>query len=258
MAGRLAGKVALVTGGASGLGREVVDLMTEEGASVVIFDRNFAGAEKLVTELKAKGRKVAPFEGDVTKPESLVTAIQFAKQAFGRFDIIHNNAGIQIEKPIHDTSDEEYDRVMDINVRGVFNGCRAALQSFLADKVPGAIVNTASIAAHAGDNFVGAYTMSKTALLGLTRAIAQGYAAQGIRANCVSPGDMETPMLTQYWDAQSDPKAARAFMEELYPIKRVAHPREVARVVLFLASDEASFVNGEAIIADGGLLAKLY
>jgi NAD(P)-dependent dehydrogenase (short-subunit alcohol dehydrogenase family) len=254
----LAGKVAVVTGGASGLGREVVDVMTGQGAAVVIFDRDGAGAIALADTLAAKGRKVAAFAGDVTRDADFAAAIALARARFGGFDIIHNNAGVIVDKPLHDTTDSEYDFVMDVNVRGVFLGCRAALHAFREQGVAGVIINTASIAAHAGDSASAIYTTSKTALLGLTRSIASGYAAEGIRANCVSPGDMKTPMLQQYWAATGDAAAAEAAMVSQYPCKRVADPREVAQVVAFLASDEASFVNGQSIVADGGLLSALF
>jgi NAD(P)-dependent dehydrogenase (short-subunit alcohol dehydrogenase family) len=258
MGSRLEGKVAIVTGGASGLGRQVVELMVDEGASVVVFDRDETLGKPFASELVDGGHNAVFFHGDVTSPEDFDAAIALARKQFGGFDVLHNNAGVQLEKPVHDTTDDEFDWVMGVNLRGVFFGCRAAINAFRAQGRGGSIINTASIAAHAGDNFVGAYTASKTAVLGLTRAIAVGYAAEGIRANSVSPGDMETPMIEKYFAAADDPVAARQEMEGEYPGKRLAHPREVAQAVIFLASDEASFVNGEDIRADGGLLAQIY
>jgi NAD(P)-dependent dehydrogenase (short-subunit alcohol dehydrogenase family) len=258
MVNRLENKVAIVTGGASGLGRLVVESMVAEGAAVVVFDRDEAAGQTLVSNLAEKGYRVAFLRGDVTEPNDFTSAIALAENTFGGFDVIHNNAGVQLEKPIHDTTDSEFDWVMGVNLRGVFYGCRAAINAFHRQGRGGSIINTASIAAHAGDNFVGAYTASKTAVLGLTRAIAVGYATDGIRANSVSPGDMETPMIEKYFAATEDPAAARREMEAEYPGKRLAHPREVAQAVVFLASDEASFVSGEDIRVDGGLLAQIY
>jgi NAD(P)-dependent dehydrogenase (short-subunit alcohol dehydrogenase family) len=257
MTGRLNGKVAIVTGGASGLGREVVDLISREDAAVVIFDRDETSTHQTAAELAGTGRSIIPFIGDVTDPGDFDTAIELARKNFGGFDILHNNAAIQLEKPFHETTDDEFEWIMATNVRGVFNGCRAAVRDFLAAEQGGSIVNTTSIGAHAGNSFLAVYAATKAAVLGLTYSIASGYATNGIRANCVSPGDMDTPMLQKYLDATGDPAGARSRLQSMYPGKRIAHPREIAQVVLFLASDEASFVNGQCVVADGGLLTSL-
>jgi NAD(P)-dependent dehydrogenase (short-subunit alcohol dehydrogenase family) len=249
---RLEDKVALVTGGASGLGREVVRLMAGEGARVVVFDRDGAGAQAVADEVDGLAH-----EGDVTRAADLDAAIARARDTFGGFDVIHNNAGVQLEKPLHETTEDEFDWVCGVNLKGVFLGCRAAVRAMLAGG-GGSIVNTASILAHTGDPFLPAYTATKTGVLGLTRAIAAAYFKDGIRCNCVSPGDMQTPMIEKYFNATPDPAAARAEMEGSYPGGRIAQPREVAQAVLFLASDEASFVNGEFILVDGGLTANTY
>jgi NAD(P)-dependent dehydrogenase (short-subunit alcohol dehydrogenase family) len=257
MGTRLQDKVAIVTGAGSGMGREVAKLMAGEGAAVLCFDVNREGAEQTADMITREGGIGVPFAGDVTVPADFERAIATARDGLGGFHIIHNNAGVQLEKPLHETTDEEFDWVMDVNLKGVFFGCRAAVRAFRETR-GGAIVNTASILAHTGDPFLPVYTATKTGVLGLTRAIAAAYASDGIRANCVSPGDMETPMIEKYFAATDDPVAARAEMEGAYPGKRIAHPREVAQAVLFLASDEASFVNGEFILVDGGLTANTY
>ncbi len=164
---------------------------------------------------------------------------------------------MQLEKPLHETSLEDWDWVNRVNLKGVFLGCREAVRAMRANG-GGSIINTASILAHTGDPFLPAYTATKTGVLGLTRAIAVDYARDGIRANCVSPGDMETPMIEKYFAATPDPAAARAEMEAAYPGKRIAKPAEVARAVIFLASDEAAFISGTDILVDGGLTAKTY
>lgn len=254
---RLEGKVAVVSGGASGLGREVVLGMAREGASVVVFDRNGEGAQMVVDEVAAAGGTAISHAGDVTVEGDIAGAIERAHDELGGFHIIHNNAGVQLERPLHETTVEEWDWVNEVNLKGVFLGCRDAVRAMRGNG-GGSIVNTASILAHTGDPFLPAYTATKTGVLGLTRAIAVDYAADGIRANCVSPGDMETPMIEKYFAATPDPAAARAEMEGAYPGKRIAHPREVAQAVIFLASDEASFVSGTYILVDGGLTAKTY
>jgi NAD(P)-dependent dehydrogenase (short-subunit alcohol dehydrogenase family) len=232
--------------------------MAGEGAAVLVFDRRGDAAQNVAQEIAANGGRALAHTGDVTVAADFDAAIGRAQDELGGFDIIHNNAGVQLEKSLHETSEEEFDWVTGVNLKGVFLGCRAAVRAMRAAGGGGAIVNTASILAHTGDPFLPAYTATKTGVLGLTRAIAVDYAKDGIRANCVSPGDMETPMIEKYFAATDDPAAARAEMESAYPGKRIAHPREVAQAVLFLASDEASFVNGEYILVDGGLTASTY
>jgi NAD(P)-dependent dehydrogenase (short-subunit alcohol dehydrogenase family) len=254
---RLENKVALVTGGGSGLGREVVLGMTREGAKVVVFDQNGEAAERVAAEAVEAGGTAIPFAGDVTVRDEIAAGIDIARSEYGGFDAIHNNAGVQLEKRLHETTEEEWDWVVRVNMTGVFLGCREAVKAMM-ETGGGSIVNTASILAHTGDPFLPAYTATKTGVLGLTRAIAVDYAPDGIRCNTVSPGDMETPMIEKYFNATADPAAARAEMEGAYPGKRIAQPREVAAAVIFLVSDEASFVSGEDITVDGGLTAKTY
>ena len=254
---RLEGKVAVVSGGASGLGREVVLGMAREGARVVVFDLNGEGAQRVVEEVSTAGGTAVAHVGDVTAEDDVRAAIERARNELGGFHIIHNNAGVQLEKPLHETTVEDWDWVNQVNLKGVFLGCREAVRA-MRHNGGGSIINTASILAHSGDPFLPAYTATKTGVLGLTRAIAVAYARDGIRANCVSPGDMETPMIEKYFAATPDPVAARAEMEGAYPGKRIAHPREAAQAVIFLASDEASFVSGTYILVDGALTAKTY
>jgi NAD(P)-dependent dehydrogenase (short-subunit alcohol dehydrogenase family) len=255
---RFEGKSGIVTGGGSGMGREVVHLVTREGGNVLIVDRNEEGAAAVAAEVEDHPGSAAYLAADVTKEAEVAAAVERCVEALGAVDFIHNNAGVQLEQPLHETSEEEWDWVNDVNLKGVFFGCKHAVIAMLAGSNGGAIVNTASICARTADPFIPAYSATKTGVLGITRAVAVGYAEQGIRANSVSPGDMETPMLQKYFDANPDPAAAKAEMESAYPGKRLAHPREVAQAVVFLLSDDASFVSGEDITVDAGLLAKTY
>jgi NAD(P)-dependent dehydrogenase (short-subunit alcohol dehydrogenase family) len=254
---RLEGKSGVVTGGASGLGREVVLAMTREGAKIVIFDLNADLGERVVEEARSGGGEAVFRRGDVTNEADIKAAIQQCRDRFGTFNIIHNNAGIQVEAPLHETTTEQWDAVNNVNLKGVFFGCKYAVIA-MRETGGGSIVNTASILAITGDPFLPAYTATKTGVLGFTRAIAVDYARDNIRCNAVCPGDMETPMIEKYFNATPDPAAARKEMESAYPGGRIAHPREVAQAVLFLASDEASFVSGTHILVDGALTAKTY
>lgn len=254
---RFEGKCGIVTGGGSGLGREVVHLVAAEGARVMIVDRDREAGEAVAAELAEAPGTILVNEADVTVEDQVRDAITRCRKEFGGFDFIHNNAGVQLERPLNETTEEEWDWVNDVNLKGVFFGCKHAVNA-MVETGGGSIVNTASLVAHTADAFIPAYCATKTGVLGLTRAVAVGYAKDGIRANCVSPGDMDTPMLKKYFDATDDPVAAREEMESAYPGKRLGHPREVAQVAGFLLSDDASFVSGVSIIADGGLSAKTY
>ncbi|MTA81501.1 MAG: SDR family oxidoreductase, partial [Actinobacteria bacterium] len=158
-----------------------------------------------------------------------------------------------------ETSNEEWQRVLDINLTGVFNGCRQAVRAML-ETGGGSIVNTASALSLSADPYLSAYTASKHGVLGLTRAIGVDptYAQAGIRCNCICPGDMATPMILQYWDSTPDPAASKAEMESHYPARRIGNPAEVANAVVFLVSDRSSYFNASHLIVDGGLLAQVY
>lgn len=254
---RFAEKSGIVTGGGSGMGREVVSLITAESGNVLILDRDGDAAERVAQEFTAHPGKARVEIADVTNEDAVAAAIDRCRSEFGTFNFIHNNAGVQLEKPLDQTTEEEWDWVNSVNLKGVFFGCKHAVIA-LRELGGGSIVNTASILAHTADPFLPAYTATKTGVLGLTRAVAVAYARDGIRCNCVSPGDMETPMLKKYFDATPEPKEARQAMEAAYPAKRVAHPREVAQAAVFLLSDDASYISGEFILVDGGLTANTY
>jgi NAD(P)-dependent dehydrogenase (short-subunit alcohol dehydrogenase family) len=255
---RFDGKSGIVTGGGSGMGREVVHLVTEQGGRVLIVDRDEEGAAAVAAEVGGNPGAVGYFVADVTREAEVEAAVARCVSELGGLDFIHNNAGVQLEQPLHETTEQEWDWVNDVNLKGVFFGCKHAVIAMLAAGNGGSIVNTASICAHTADPFIPAYSATKTGVLGITRAVAVGYVKDGIRANTVSPGDMETPMIEKYFNANEDPAAARAEMEAAYPGKRIAQPKEVAQAAVFLLSDDASFVNGEDITVDGGLLANTY
>jgi meso-butanediol dehydrogenase / (S,S)-butanediol dehydrogenase / diacetyl reductase len=251
---RMQGKRGVVTGAASGLGREVAKLFAEEGARVVVADVNGDGAKAVAEEI---GGDAVHQACDVTVEDQVIAALDRSVSEWGGLDFVINNAGVQVEKPLEETSNEEFDWLFNVNVRGVFWGCKHAI-SRMRDAGGGAIVNTASALSLVSDPFLPVYTASKHATLGLTRSVGVAYAADGIRCNCVCPGDMQTPMIERYWEATGDPEKAKAEMASMYPAGKIGQPGEVAKAILFLASDEASYVNGSFMQVDGGLLSKVY
>jgi NAD(P)-dependent dehydrogenase (short-subunit alcohol dehydrogenase family) len=254
---RMDGKRGVVTGAASGLGREVARIFAAEGARVVVADVNEEGAETVAREISDAGGTARSQPCDVSVEDQVRAALDRSEGEWGGLDFMINNAGVQLEKALDETTNEEYEWVFDVNVRGVFWGCKHAVTR-MRKSGGGTIVNTASALSLVSDPLLPVYTASKHAVLGLTRSVGVAYAADGIRCNCVCPGDMQTPMIERYWEATGDPEKAREEMASMYPAGKIGQPGEVARAVLFLASEEASYVNGSFMQVDGGLLSKVY
>jgi NAD(P)-dependent dehydrogenase (short-subunit alcohol dehydrogenase family) len=255
---RCAGKAGVVTGASRGLGRESLLALCREGASVVAVARDEETGRRSVEEAVAGGGQALFQRGDVRREEDVVAALERCRAELGSLDFVVNNAGILGEGRLHETTNEQWDDLVATHLTGTFWGCKHAVDTMRESGRGGSIVNIGSILSFTGDGYLAAYTAMKTGVLGLTKAIAIDYALDGIRCNCVCPGDMETPMIQQYFDGTDDPVAAREEMEAAYPGKRIAHPLEVAAAVVFLVSDESSFVNGTPILVDGGLTAKTY
>jgi len=250
--GRVDGKVALVTGGGSGIGRAVCVRLAEEGAEVVVTSRNPEHVDAVAAEIEeATGAAPLAFMLDVADRESVDAGVARAIDRHGRLDVLSNNAGIELPHApaVVDTTDEEWERLMRVNVTGYFWACRAALPHMT---VGGAIVNMASINSFIAWPNDTPYTTSKGALLQFTRALALEAASQGIRVNCVCPGIIDTPLNDAFLELADDPGALRREYEAASPFNRMGTAREVADCVLFLASDEASFVTGTALVVDGG------
>jgi NAD(P)-dependent dehydrogenase (short-subunit alcohol dehydrogenase family) len=255
---RCEGKAGVVTGASKGLGRETLLALCREGASVVAVSRDEATGGKSVEEATAGGGKAVFQQGDVRQEADVVEALERCEAEFGGLDFVVNNAGILGEGRLHETTNALWDDLVATHLTGTFWGCKHAVEAMRQSGRGGSIVNIGSILSFTGDGYLAAYTAMKSGVLGLTKAIAIDYAGDSIRCNCVCPGDMETPMIEQYFDGTEDPAAARAEMEAAYPGKRIAHPREVAEAVVFLVSDDSSFVSGTPILVDGGLTAKTY
>ncbi|MDX6571917.1 MAG: hypothetical protein QOC86_1073 [Gaiellales bacterium] len=249
--GRLDGRVCVVTGVASGLGQAIARELAAEGGIVVGCDvQDAAGAQSMA----AIGSYV---HADVSRESDVAALLAAALERHGRVDVMVNNAAIQIEEELAETSEEQLDRVLGTNLKGVFFGCKHAVLT-MRPAGGGVIVNVASILALVGDGILAAYCAAKGGVLGITRATAVQYGSAGIRCNAICPGDIDTPLVQAYFDTADDPAALRAEVSAEYPLGRIAQPREIARAVVFLASDDASFMSGQPLVVDGGLLATCY
>jgi dihydroanticapsin dehydrogenase len=253
--GRVAGKVALVTGAGTGIGRAVCVRLAEEDADVVVTSRNTDHVEETCAEVEAAcGLRPLGLRLDVTDRAEVDAVVARVVAERGRIDVLSNNAGVEIVRgpPLDETDDEEWDLVQDVNVNGIFRVCRAAVPYMPRG---GSIVNMASINSFVAWPNDAPYTASKGALLQYTRALALDVASLGLRANCVCPGVIDTPLTDLFLDAADERDALRAEYEQVAPLGRMGTAREVANCVLFLASDESSFVTGSALLVDGGTTA---
>lgn len=251
MSGRLDGKTALITGAASGIGREAALIFAAEGARVVVADRAPDAGAETVAALEAAGGEARFVATDVSKSDDVAAAVAVAEEHFGGLHVLFNNAGIFPDadgSPV-DTEEAVWDLVMQVNLKGVFLGCKHGIPAILRSG-GGSIVNTASFVAVMGAATSQiAYTASKGGVLAMTREIAVEYARQGIRANALCPGPVDTPLLQELL---ADP-AARARRLVHVPMGRLAQASEIARAALFLASDESSYVNGSTFLVDGAI-----
>lgn len=247
--GRLAGKVAVVTGAAQGIGRATAERFAAEGASVVLCDREAATLDRLVADLTAGGATALGVAGDVSQEADVRRIMDAAVRAYGGIDILVANAGVIPEADLAGATVELWDRTMATNGRGMFLCCKYAAE-VMAARGKGAIVCLSSISAYAGQPGQAVYGPSKFIASGLTKHLAIDLAAKGVRVNAVAPGTIATPAVAKMSKEGIDK------VVKLHPLGRMGRPEEVAAAILFLASDEASFITGAVLPVDGGYLAQ--
>lgn len=245
----------IITGAGHGIGKATAELFAKAGARVVVADIEEGPALDACRQIQNDGGIAVPFPGDISAPGAAERMADLALREFGRIDILFANAAIQLVKPAGETTEAEWDRIMNVNLKGVFLSCRAVVPAMRSAK-HGVIVIAASGHAFATYPGFSAYAATKAAAVAFMRGVALDYAADGIRANCIIPGATDTRMIQSYFDEASDPAAARAKMCEAIPMRRMATPADIGNAVLLLASDYASYITGTCLAVDGGLMAK--
>jgi len=247
---RLEKRVAVVTGAGSGIGRAAAVEFAKEGARVVVADINLAGALETVKHIEAAGGQALAVETDVSQPESVQKLVAETLRAFSQVHVLVNNAAIQVNKTVEETTVEEWNREIAVNLGGVFLCSKFFLPHLRRTK--GAIINMSSVNGFFVEPRCAGYCATKAAIIGLTKAMAIDHGKEGVRVNCICPGYIDAGLAWGYFEAQADPAAARQAAGKLHALWRIGRPEEVARVAVFLASDEASFMTGSAVVVDGG------
>jgi NAD(P)-dependent dehydrogenase (short-subunit alcohol dehydrogenase family) len=247
---RFEGRSIFVTGAASGIGQSTAEQFGREGGRVVCADVDVAGAEQTSARIRAAGGDAVAMPCDVTNPSAITEAISEAVRRHGGLHVLANVAGIGFFRRTTETTLDEWNRMIAINLTGQFLTCREALPHILATK--GAIVNTASVAGLKSHPYSAAYCASKGGVVQLTRALAVEYGRKDVRINCVCPGGVETPLIGKFTLPDGVSQQALA---KIMPLGRMGKPQEVASTIAFLASDEATYINGASIVVDGGMIA---
>ena len=252
---KLKDRVAVVTGAGSGIGRASALEFAREGARVVVADINSAGAEETVRLIAALSGQALAVPTDVADPAAVQHLVQATLQAYGEVHVVFSNAAIQVNKTVEDTTVEEWNREMAVNVGGIFLCVKFFLPHLRRTK--GCIVNMASVNGFFVEPLCAGYCATKGAIISLTKALAIDHGKEGIRVNCICPGYIDAGLAWGYFEARSDPAAARVAAGKLHALWRIGKPEEVGRLAVFLASDDASFMTGSVVVVDGGFSAGL-
>jgi NAD(P)-dependent dehydrogenase (short-subunit alcohol dehydrogenase family) len=247
---KLKDKIVVVTGAGSGIGRACAVESAREGAWVVAVDLNMQGAEETIRQILVKKGTAVAFKTDVSKPDSVMRLAEFTIKSYSRIDALINNAAIQVNKTVEDITFEEWNLQMSINVGGIFLCSKYFLPHLRASK--GSIVNMSSVNGFFVEPMCAGYCTTKAAIIGLTKAMAIDHGHEGVRINCICPGYIDAGLAEGYFQSQPDPVKARMEAGKLHALWRIGKPEEVARVAVFLASHEASFMTGASVVVDGG------
>jgi NAD(P)-dependent dehydrogenase (short-subunit alcohol dehydrogenase family) len=248
---KLEGRVSIITGSASGIGRASAKEFAKEGALVVVADINLAGAQETVKQIEAAGGVALAVKTDVADPASVKDLVQQTLRSFGRINVLFNNAAIQVNKTVEDTTVEEWTREIGVNLGGVFLCSKFTLPHLR--KTKGCIVNMASVNGFFVEPQCAGYCATKGGIIALTKAMAIDHGKEGIRVNCICPGYIDAGLAWGYFEVQPNPAEARKAAGKLHALWRIGQPEEVARVAVFLASDEASFMTGSTVEVSGGI-----
>jgi NAD(P)-dependent dehydrogenase (short-subunit alcohol dehydrogenase family) len=247
---KLDNQIVVVTGSGSGIGRSCAIEFAKEGAKVVVADINFKGAEETVRMIKENKGTALAFKTDVSKPESVRQLVDFTIKTYSKIDALVNNAAIQVNKTVEEMTFEEWNLQMAINVGGIFLSSKYFLPYLKETK--GNIINMSSVNGFFVEPMCAGYCTTKAAIIGLTKAMAIDHGNEGIRVNCICPGYIDAGLAEGYFQSQPDPVKARQEAGKLHALWRIGKPEEVARVAVFLASDDASFMTGASVVVDGG------
>ena len=247
---KLKNRIVVVTGAGSGIGRACAIESAKEGAQLIVADINLQGADETTRQIVANKGKAVVFKIDVSKPESVKQLVDFTIRSFTKIDVLINNAAIQVNKTIEDITFEEWNLQMSVNVGGIFLCSKYFLPYLRVTK--GSIVNMSSVNGFFVEPMCAGYCTTKAAIIGLTKAMAIDHGHEGVRVNCICPGYIDTGLAEGYFQSQPDPVKARVEAGRLHALWRIGKPEEVARVAVFLSSDDASFITGASVVVDGG------